>query len=593
MNKWMLRQASTDPKKIMEQHPQIPKIIAQILAIRGYTEIKDIEDFLYPEKLDLESPLLFKDMEKALSIIASAIKSRKKIAIFGDYDADGIMSTVILYRTLISLGGNITFYIPQRETEGYGLNNDAIGKLYSQGVKIILTCDTGISAIEQVEFAISLGMEVVILDHHDVLLEEDGTREIIPPAAAVVDPKQAACKYPFKQYCAAGICYRFSQAIYDYWSLDWHDLAEDLLPFATIATICDLVELKGDNRHIVKKGLPMIKSSHNFGLKALLKLTGLEGKNIDIYHVGFILGPCINASGRLEMASMAVEMFLTEDENMAHELATHLVELNCSRKEMTTKGTAMAIELVKKQALQENKVIVLHCPEIPESVAGIIAGKVKEHFYRPTIILTGNDDIFRGSCRSIEGYNISQALSSCRDLLITFGGHPMAAGFSIYQKNLDSLHKKLNDECKLALDEMVPVIRIDKKMSLHLTSRQLAQVLHVLHPHGKGNDIPYFADKNVSINRINVIGKDGNVVKFICNASGRNNIIELISFNGRKKLENLIISHFGEDKWLGLLNGHTSGIRMDFIYTIATNEYNGKDNLQLQVIDFRIGEENK
>ena len=593
MNKWVLRHAVIDPQIIMDANPQIPKIIAQILAVRGYKDSQEINAFLYAEDAVLPSPFLFKDMDKAVDLIMKAIEQEKKVVIFGDYDVDGIMSTFILYRTLASLGGNIDFYIPQRETEGYGLNLEAISQLHDQGAQIILACDTGISAIEQIEFANSLGIQVVVLDHHDVLCNELNKKGILPAAAAIVDPKQADCPYPFKQYCAAGICYRFSQAIYERSLLDWWSLGQELLPFAAIATVCDLMDIKGDNRYLVKTGLPLINKSANFGLRALLKLNNLQDKTISVYHVGFIIGPCINASGRLEMASLAVELFLAEDVNNADNLASHLLQLNTSRKNITNDGTAMAINIVKERGLQGNKVIVLHCPQIHESVAGIIAGKVKECFYRPTIILTGDDDILRGSCRSIEGYNIFQALCSCRDFLLNFGGHPMAAGLSIKRQYLPLLEQKLNNECLLDLADMVPTIRIDKHLPLHFTNKDLARMLSLLEPYGKGNTTPYFADKNVSVSKINIIGKDANVVKFVCHTSGRNNTSELILFNGKDRLQELITTYFGEEKWQGLLRGNTNGIRLDFVYTMGINTYNGKENLQLQIIDFRIGEENQ
>ncbi|MGI6360886.1 MAG: single-stranded-DNA-specific exonuclease RecJ [Bacillota bacterium] len=590
MNKWMLKRAAFDPKKLVKQKAELPLLLAQLLAVRGYDDVQDISRFLQIDQPSLASPFLFKDMDKALSIIADAVKNKRKIIIFGDYDADGIMSTVILSKTLSKLGADPDFYIPQRDSEGYGLNNDALKSLHESGAEIILACDLGISNLAEVDFANSLGLKVVIIDHHSITLAEDDNSELIPHAAAVVDPKQADCAYPFKLYCAAGLCLRFSEALFGYLNLEWAELEEELLSFATIATICDLVDLVEDNRCLVKKGLPKLAATKNYGLRALISLTGLEGKEITVYHVGFIIGPCINASGRLKEGSLAVELFLTKDPQKAYDLASYLVELNTSRKKITAEGTSLAIKKVEKTQLHKQKVIVLHCPEVNESVAGIVAGRVKEYFYRPTIIITGTEDILRGSCRSIEGYDIFQALSACRELFTAFGGHPMAAGLSIHKSNLPALSECLNRDCPLSTEEMIPVVRIDKQFPLHLPTKGTAELLEIMEPYGKGNDKPLFVDKEVLVEKISFMGKTGQVMKFFCRTRDRYKAVELISFNHKDQLEKLIVQEFDDALWQNVLQKNTFGRYLDFIYTIGINEFNGQSYLQLQVIDFRLSQ---
>jgi len=588
VSKWMLRQ-TTAAINDLAQEAKLDPVITHVLAVRGYRSAEDIHAFMEAENMPLADPYLFKDMDKAVALISDSIRQKKQIVILGDYDADGITSTVILYHTLASLGANVSFYIPSRDTEGYGMNNEALDSLHEKGAEVILACDNGISAFEQVEFATSLGMETVILDHHDVNLV-DGI-EVLPRAAAIVDPHQSDCPYPFKFYCAAAICYRFSEAIYKALGKDWQNLGEELLPFATIGTICDLVDLAGENRTLVKKGLPAISASENLGLKALISASGIAGRSLDTYHVGFILGPCINASGRLEIADIAVELFLAEEEDKAAALAQHLIELNDSRKQITVDGTLMAIEQIQAKNIYEDRVIVLCTPHIPESIAGIVAGKIKEYFYHPAIVISGDSTKkkdLRGSCRSIEGYNIFEALSSCSDLLKVFGGHPMAAGFSILPENVPLLQKRLNEECLLTVEEMEPLIQIDKVLPMDRATYTLAKQIEALGPFGKGNHKPNFAEKNVMICRIGFLGREEQVLKLYCLSGAKSGLIEVISFNGKDSLQNMISEKYTNEAWLNLIKGKSANIYMDFVYTININKYRDREYPQIHIIDFRI-----
>ncbi len=586
MAKWMLRRTTADIVNLSRQ-AGIPPVLARILAVRGYKTPEMIKDFISDE-YSLADPLLFTDMDKAIQTTYQAIAGQKKIAIFGDYDADGIMSTVILQRTLSSLGANVSYYIPNREEEGYGLNISAIDKLHEQGIELIIACDNGISAFAEIEHANDLGIDTIILDHHAVFVDEEGQgRQILPPATAVVDAKRTDCQYPFKQYCAAGLCYRFSEALYAYCQQDWSVLRESLLPLATIATVCDLVDLDADNRYLVKKGLPLITKSNNIGLNALLSVTNLKDKKIDTYHIGFILGPCINASGRLDIADIAVELFLTDDAAIAQKHAQLLLELNEKRKRLTEEGTKLALRDINEQNLDQNKIIVLHCPQILESVAGIVAGKVKERYHKPVIIIAGDKEVLHGSCRSIENYNIFEGLQSCQEYLVTFGGHPMAAGLSIERIKVTDFANRINSLCELSNDDMEAIYRIDCQLSPVEANLTLARQLNLLAPYGKGNTKPLFADKGLSIEKITLVGRDEKVMRLLLRDQ-KGWLAELINFSDKEKMQNLLNS-VNEEYWSSLLVGKSKEIvKLDIIYAVSVNSFNGKDSAQLQLIDFRL-----
>jgi len=587
MAKWLLRQTTSDIANITRQ-AGLPPVLGRILAVRGYRSSDEIHAFLKAESLDFVDPFAFTDMDKAVFCTQKALKENQNIAIFGDYDADGIMSTVILFLALKELGAQVTYYIPNREGEGYGLNKEALSQLKNQGVDLIIACDNGISAFEEVEFATSLGMDTIILDHHAVKMEDE-TKMIqrLPKAIAIVDPKRTDCNYPFPYYCAAGICYRFSQALYTSLKRDWHKMEEICLPLAAIATICDLVELTGENRKLVKNGLPQITKSKNPGLEALIEATGLRGKELDTYHIGFILGPCINASGRLETADIAVKLFLTSDVQTAQNIAADLVALNTRRRKMTEDGAALAFQLIEEQELNRDKIIVLHCKDFMESVAGIIAGKVKEKYHRPAIIIGGNKGVLHGSCRSIEAYNIFAGLNACEEYLLSFGGHPMAAGLSINRDMVTSFAQRINELCELVADDFQATFRIDCPIPPSQATLSLARELTAFAPYGIGNPLPLFAYKNLSIEKITLLGKDERVMRWLVKEEA-GHIVELVDFCGKETLKAYISETFGDDFWRDLLAGKRQNtVKVDIIYTLQVNTYNGTDSARLQVVDFR------
>ena len=419
--KWMVINKKEDFIKLTNEY-EINPLIARLLANRGIVNKKEASLFLKGTVNDLNDASLMKDMKKAVSIIKGSIEEKKKIVIYGDYDCDGVCSTTILYRTLKKLGANFDYYIPNREDEGYGMNSDRIRKLKSEGAEVILPCDNGISAMEQVEVAKELGLTVIITDHHDIpYIEKEGNRiNVVPNSDCVINPKQGNCEYPFKELCGAGVALKFSMELVNAMGRSFSEFY-DLFQYAAIATICDVVELLGENRIIVKEGLKLINNTSSIGLKALIKATGLEGKEIGEYHFGFVLGPCINATGRLETADLSVELLITEDEKYAEELAKKLYDLNVERQELTFDSVESVISKVEEEIANGEKVILVYDEGIHESIAGIVAGRVRERFNLPAIVMTKGKDMPKGSARSIEGYNMFEELNKCKEYICKRG----------------------------------------------------------------------------------------------------------------------------------------------------------------------------
>lgn len=589
MAKWMLRQTSANVEALAHQTGFDP-VLVRLLAVRGYKEAGEIRSFLCPENGELADPLLFADMDKAIFRIQKALAEKESFVVFGDYDADGIMSTVILLRTFAALGANPSYYIPKRDGEGYGLNNEAISGLAEQGIRLIVACDNGVSAFEQVEYARSLGIDVVIFDHHDITINEAG-EQVLPAAYAVVDAKRTDCPYPFKFYCAAALCYRFSQALFASLERDWTQLQADLLPLAALASVCDIVDLVGENRTLVKLGLPAIQKSRNCGLRALLRATDLEKQaEITTYHVGFVLGPCINAAGRMGQVDTATRLFLSDDPTQAALLAEELVELNQQRRKMTEAGTAAVFQLIKERGLEEDKVIVVHSSQITESIAGIIAGRVKEKYYHPTIVIGGEGEILRGSGRSIHGYNIFEGLSEVRDLFPSFGGHPLAAGLSIREQDVDELRFRINENCSLEEDDFQQVYRIDCALDPACVNLNLAKSLQLLEPIGKSNDAPLFAAKGLRLMKLCVLGKTGKTLRWHFRTP-RGMLCEAIDFHGKDLLEQYITQNYGPERWQQLCSGSCGkaeeSIFLDILYSVSCSCYMGRESAKIEIVSFR------
>lgn len=592
MKKWILRGCKTPYRQIVETSRELnmPVVIGQLLAVRGYDTKEKIQKYFRLSRSGLHNPTLMKDMDKGCRIILKAIQQGKKIAVFGDYDADGITSTSILMLTLQRLGANVRYYIPARETEGYGLNNQAVRDLAEENIELLLTCDNGISAFEQVDLAKKLGMTVVIADHHEVPFEQEGeeTHYLLPDADAIINPKQQDCAYPFKSLCAGTIAYKISQYLYHLTGKNWEKDEEEYLSLATVATICDIMDLTDENRIMVKHGLTVMSETKNLGLRALLEVNGLLKKELGTYQIGFIIGPCINASGRLELADIAVNLFLSDTQEEAYQLAQQLVELNNSRKSLSNEGVIMVKETIEKEHLYDDKVILVHQPDLHESIAGIVSGRIKELYYRPTFVFASHKEIIRGSGRSIEGYNMFEALVECSDLLEIFGGHPMAAGLSLRKENLPLLRQRLNENCRLEIAEMIPVTYIDLRMPIERATLGLAKALTKLEPFGKGNAIPLFGDKDLSVSRIQLLGSDSNILKIFFNSRQGKGLVSSILFRKKNEFQQMVLDFGGESLWQDLLNGNENRLNIDIIYTIEVNHFNNNQYLQLQVKDFRL-----
>ena len=513
MEKWMVAAKRADFKGIGERFG-IDQVTARIIRNRDVIGEKAIEKYLHGSRKDFYSPWLLKDMEKAVAILQEKIENRNRIRIIGDYDIDGVMSTYILLESLRGLGCDVDMMIPNRITDGYGINEHLIEQAWQEGRDTIITCDNGIAAVTQIRKAKDLGMTVIVTDHHEVPFEDlEGERkEILPPADAIVNPKQKACSYPFAGLCGAVVAMKVMEALYEKMAPEV-DLVDKMLPFAGIATIGDVMDLQDENRILVKEGLQRLHHTTNLGLQELIRVNNLEPENISPYHIGFILGPCLNASGRLDTAKRALQLLLADSREEAAVLAGDLKNLNESRKEMTAQGLEKAIEQVESTSMMEDTVLVVFLPECHESLAGIIAGRLRERYHKPSFVLTRGEEGVKGSGRSIESYSMYEKVCECKEYLTKFGGHPMAAGLSLEEENVERFRRKLNEQSGLTEEDLVEKVTIDVPMPIHYIRKDLVQELSLLEPFGKGNEKPLFAQKNLWVSQMRVFGKNRNVVK--------------------------------------------------------------------------------
>ncbi|MFQ9156775.1 MAG: single-stranded-DNA-specific exonuclease RecJ [Blautia sp.] len=513
MEKWFVSAKKADFKEIGRQF-DIDPVIARLIRNRDVTGAKAIQEYLRGTIQDIPGPELLKGMKEATSILKQKIREKKKIRIIGDYDIDGVTATYILIKGLERLGARADTYIPDRITDGYGIHMPLIYKALEDGVDTIVTCDNGIAASKEIGFAKEKGLTVIVTDHHEVpFIEDNGERTyILPPADAVINTKQPGCPYPNKNLCGAVVAMKLIWALYD----DSHipeTEKEEFLELAAIATVGDVMDLQGENRILVKEGLKRLPYTKNKGLQALIRVTGLEGSRISSYHIGFVLGPCINASGRLDTAARSLRLLQCEDAGEAARLAGDLKALNDSRKALTEKGKDAAIQLIENTDLKKDLVLVVYLPECHESLAGIIAGRIREKYNRPVFVLTKGEKGVKGSGRSIQQYSMFEELVKCGDLLDQYGGHPMAAGLSLPEENISLLRKRLNEQCNLKEEDLIPKVIIDVPMPISYISTKLVEQLSLLEPFGKGNTKPLFAQKNVKAINSRVIGKNHNVTK--------------------------------------------------------------------------------
>ena len=566
----------------------VSPVAVRVMRNRGLTEEAEMRKYLYGTLDDLYDPRLMKGMEQAAELIVRKLKEGKHVRIIGDYDIDGVCSTYILLkgfqraakelsqRCSLEAGrysvekendAQIDYEIPDRIKDGYGINESIIRQASADGVDTLVTCDNGIAALREISIAKQLGMTVVVTDHHEVPVDEYG--QILPPADAVVDPKQDGETYPFHEICGAVVAWKLIRVLYEKLGIpesEWMDLLE----FAAIATVGDVMKLQDENRLIVKYGLKKIGSTKNTGLRKLIEKNNLDIENLSAYHIGFVIGPCLNAGGRLKSAKVALRMLLAEAPERAGEMADELKELNDMRKDMTAKGEAEAIEQVEKQYM-DDKVLVVFLPECHESLAGIIAGRLREHFHKPSFVLTRGETTAKGSGRSIEQYHMYQGLCKVSDLLVKFGGHPMAAGLSLEEKDIDEFRRRLNADAELTEEDFVPKIWIDVPMPFEYVNEKIVQELKDLEPFGQGNEKPLFAQKSLVIRNVRVLGKNRNVVK-----------LNLVTETGQP-VDGLLFAD--GDRFLEEQAGRNM---IDMIYYPDVNEYNGTRTLQAVIRNYKF-----
>ena len=569
MEKWMVYNKKADLQKIGSEFG-IDPVIARLIRNRDIQDMKEIRSYLYGTLAEIPSPWKMKDMERAVQILQKKITQKKKIRIIGDYDIDGVTATCILLKGLKRLNTNVDTYIPDRVKDGYGMHEQLIDKALEDGIDTILTCDNGIAAAAEIEYAKKEGLTVIVTDHHDIPFRdtEDGRIWIIPKADAVVNPKQNDCLYPNKNICGAVVAWKLIWALYERLGID-SDEIWDFLELAAIATVGDVMDLQGENRIIVKEGLKKLSSTSFEGLKALICVNNLEGAEITAYHVGFVIGPCINASGRLDTAARSLELLLADNMEDAMKLADDLYDLNQSRKAMTEQGKEQAIQSIEENNLGKDRVLVVYLPDCHESLAGIIAGRIREAYNKPVFVLTKGADGVKGSGRSIEAYSMYEELVKCSDLLTQFGGHPMAAGLSMEEKNIELFRRRLNDNCTLTEQDLIPKIMIDVPMPISYLSKKLTEQLKVLEPFGKGNSKPLFAQKNLRAVGIRVLGRNRNVAKML-----------LIDENGIK----MDAVYFGEaQEFVDFVQAHDT---ISVTYYPEINVFQGRENLQVVIKNY-------
>ena len=588
MEKWFIKNRPGDYRQIAEKYG-VSDILVKLIVNRSIHSEEALSKYLTPSLSHLHSPWLLKDMSQAVAIIKGKIESNAPIRIVGDYDVDGVMSTYILYTGLKKVGAVVDYDIPERIKDGYGINIAIIDKANEEGIDTILTCDNGIAAMKQIDHAKDLGMTVIVTDHHDIgFVEEEGERVYqVPKADAVINPKQEDCSYPYEGICGAVVAYKLVEALFEEMGIERREL-EPLLEFAAIATVCDVMDLMDENRAIVKYGLESIARTTNIGLNCLMEETGIGGKPLSVYHLGFVIGPCINASGRLESAKLSLQLFLSNNVQMAKELAKQLKELNDERKEMTQAGLEEAIDMIEQGTYESDKVLVVYLPDCHESLAGIIAGRIKERYYKPTIVLTKAHEGVKGSARSIEGYNMFEELNKCKDILSKFGGHPMAAGLSLPLEKMTELRERLNEYSTLTEDDLQEKVSIDLVLPFQQITYGLIKEISYLEPYGKGNTRPLFVEKDIQVIKAAIIGKNRNVLRMTVASSVQPALrFTAMLFQKLDVFEETIKNKYGESELQALYAGNETSIYMDMTFYPDINEYNGIQTIQLIIQNFR------
>ena len=606
MANWVVSAKKADFGRIAE-HFGIDPVIARVMRNRDLISIEEMGEFIGGSMDDMHDAGDLPDINKASEIILDAIKSGCHIRIIGDYDVDGVTSTFILYRGMSSLGANVDYAIPNRVTDGYGINENLIRQAKEDDVALIVTCDNGIAAADSISLARELGIDIVITDHHEVpyVEENDKKQYIYPDALAIVNPKRHDSIYPYKEICGAMVAYKLityinarlktSDYILPGGTYIKESTIDELTEMAGFGTVCDVMPLRDENRIVVKKSFELMANSNNVGIRALRRVCELEGKAVNYHQLGFVLGPCVNATGRLDDASLSMELLLSDNMDDAIVKATKLKQLNDYRKDLTEKGVKEAFGIIEKDGIADDKVFVIYLPSVHESLAGIIAGRIREKYYRPVLVLTDSEDCIKGSGRSIENYDMYAELNKVSDLFIKFGGHKMAAGVTLKKDNLGLFRKRLLNNCTLTDSDLIEKICIDVPMPVSYVTEKLIDDLERLEPFGTGNPKPVFADRNLKLLSVKQMGKNGDMARLIAQNSDRQRY-ELLMFRGFEAFKDSIISEYGEEYIMALLSGGYSDtniaglmpIYLDVIYYPGINEFRGKKSIQFIVSDYRF-----
>lgn len=571
MERWVLLRKGADFEAISKKFHISPRL-ASLIRNRDVIGDEAINQYLNGTIAELYDGMQMKGMPQAVEILTEKIRDREKIRVIGDYDCDGINATYILLEGLEKLGAKVDSDIPDRIKDGYGLNQHLIDRAHEDGIDTIITCDNGIAAAKEIEYGKALGMTIIVTDHHEVPYKENeaGRRYILPPADAVVDPRQEGCEYPFKGLCGAAVAYKLVEALCEANGQDVADL-DYLLENVAIATVADVMYLTEENRILVKQGLEMLKRTSNLGLRALIQCIGLEGKKIQAYHIGFILAPCLNASGKLDTAKRALALLRAKTEREADMLAGDLKALNESRRDMTDRVVDEAMAKVERTDIRGDKVLVIYLPDCHESLAGLVAGRVRENYYRPVFVLTDSEDGVKGSGRSIESYSMYEELTGCGDLLTKFGGHPMAAGLSLDKENVEKFKRRLNDQCTLSEEELTEKVVIDMELPFAAITEHFIEELEYMEPFGKGNTKPVFAARGVAMQHVKIIGKNKNVAKATAiDAAG--NRMEAICFHDAQEFAERCERNNG---------------KMSITFYPGINEFRGERQIQIVITHYR------
>ena len=607
--KWYVAAKKADFQGIAKRFG-IDPVTARIIRNRDVVGDDEIRQYLYGTRAELGDPAQLQGGLDAASLLKQKIEAGKKIRIIGDYDIDGVNSTYILYRALTRCGAQVDYEIPDRMKDGYGLNISLLKLALEEGIDTVLTCDNGISAIAEIAYAKENGMTVIVTDHHEPLFEEvpeedqaetiqpqtdtarripspDGTRIFrLPPADVLVNPKQPNCRYPYKKLCGAAVAWKVVCLLYRLYAIE--EEAEQFLQFVGFATVGDVMELDGENRILVKEGLNQLRITQNYGWRALIQANNLDFDTLNSYHIGFVLGPCINASGRLDTAKRSLRLLLAKDAAEAELLATRLKQLNDERKELTQAAVDLACEQIDGSTEANDRVLVVYLPDCHESIAGIVAGRIRERYGKPTFVVTNAEaeDEAKGSGRSIEVYSMFEEMVKCQDLFRKFGGHPMAAGFSLPRSRIDEMRRRLNENCTMTEEDMAEKIMVDVPMPINYIRESLVEELSVLEPFGNGNEKPLFAERHLKLLSARILGKNANVLKLqVANATGCT--MEALYFGIPDNILSYLTDKYGRNEVQKLLWGKVNQIEMDLTYYPSINEYQGRRTLQIVIKNFR------